>query len=268
MANFVDNVPSPPLDFTFIKDYLFHEGVPVPDPDFMWGCECKGAYGCVTTRPEDCSCGNESHELVKRLAYKHRGVLKYPEENSFAIHECTDKCKCNFRCPNRVVLKGRNVPLEIFKTEKKGWGIRCPIDLPAGQFIDRYVGEVVNGAEAERRGGIQESRGLTYLFDLDKFEEDMEEGSEIYCVDGAEFGGVTRFINHSCAPNLMIHAVTHNRSRLDIYDLALFTCRAVSAGEELTFEYRREEPGAEVPSDRRKWPCYCGASKCRGWLWS
>ncbi|KAF3910247.1 hypothetical protein ABW21_db0204186 [Orbilia brochopaga] len=264
IVNNVDAVPSPPLDFTFVKDYVFRDGVPVPEEEFNWGCKtCKGPFGCATTQIEDCECAKMNHEDLQRLAYKHNGLLKFPQESAYAIHECNAQCDCYSRCPNKVVLKGRKIPLEIFKTENKGW------DLPAGQFIDRYIGEVITPAEADRRTQIQELRGLTYLFDLDKFAEE-DEDQEVYCVDGGDFGGVTRFINHSCEPNLMIHAVTHNRSRLDIYDLALFTCRKVKAGEELTFEYTRSEgveSDEDVPEDKKKFPCYCGAKKCRGWLW-
>ncbi|KAK6529231.1 hypothetical protein TWF281_008412 [Arthrobotrys megalospora] len=289
VVNTVDMVPCPPLEFTFINDYLYREGVPAPNPEFNWGCRCKHAFGCQTTNT-DCECVEANHEGLQRLAYKHNGLLKYPAECAYAIHECNEKCTCNVRCPNKVVLKGRQVPLEIFKTEHKGWGLRCPEDLEAGQFIDRYTGEVITEREADRRTKIQENRGLTYLFDLDKFvEEDVEEGEggegseggssgtgdgqaaqkEVYCVDGAEYGGVTRFINHSCEPNMMVHAVTHNRSDLRTYDLALFTSRKIPAGEELTFEYVRNEgwePGDPIPEDKMKFPCYCGSKKCHGWL--
>ncbi|KAK6511900.1 hypothetical protein TWF481_000804 [Arthrobotrys musiformis] len=278
VVNTVDTVPCPPLDFTFIDDYVYREGVPVPNPDFNWGCGCKNAFGCHTTNTE-CECVEANHEDLRRLAYKHKGLLTYPAENAYAIHECNEKCACNIRCPNKVVLKGRQIPLEIFKTEHKGWGLRCPIDLGAGQFIERYTGEVITEQEAERRTKIQENRGLTYLFDLDKFVEEEEDGEdannegaakkEVYCVDGADYGGVARFINHSCEPNMMVHAVTHNRSDLRTYDLALFTSRKVSAGEELTFEYVRNDglkPGDPIPEDKMKFPCYCGAEKCYGWL--
>ncbi|KAK6510384.1 hypothetical protein TWF506_009494 [Arthrobotrys conoides] len=279
VVNTVDMVPCPPLEFNFLDEYVYRKGVPVPDPDFNWGCECNHAFGCQTTNT-DCLCAEANHDDLQRLAYKHKGLLKYPAENAYAIHECNEKCKCNIRCPNKVVLKGRQIPLEIFKTEHKGWGLRCPIDLDAGQFIDRYIGEVITEQEAERRTKIQEKIGLTYLFDLDKFiEEDEEDGEdsngeeatkkEVYCVDGADYGGVTRFINHSCEPNMMVHVVTHNRSDLRTYDLALFTSRKIPAGEELTFEYVRNEgwkPGDPIPEDKMKFPCYCGAKKCYGWL--
>ncbi|KAF3904335.1 hypothetical protein AA313_de0203185 [Arthrobotrys entomopaga] len=270
IVNTVDTVPCPPLDFTFVNDYVYRDGVQVPDPEFMWGCKtCKGPFGCQTTNIENCECAQMNHEELPRLAYKHTGLLKFPQECAYAIHECNEKCGCYNRCPNKVVLKGRQIPLEVFKTENKGWGLRCPIDLPAGHFIDRYVGEVITEAEAERRTKVQELRGLTYLFDLDKFNDEEEEDAEVYCVDGADFGGVTRFINHSCEPNLMIHAVTHNRSDLRVYDLALFTSRKIPAGEELCFEYVRNddwEAGQEVPEDKKKFPCFCGAKKCHGWL--
>ena len=86
-------------------------------------------------------------------------------------------------------------------------------------------------------------------------------------VDATKRGGIARFINHSCEPNLLVHAVTHNRSDLRTYDLALFTCRKIPAGEELTFEYVRNDdwkPGDPISEDKMKSPCYCGAKKCRG----
>lgn len=38
------------------------------------------------------------------------------------IYECHSRCSCSENCPNRVTSKGRQVPLEIFRTENRGWG--------------------------------------------------------------------------------------------------------------------------------------------------
>lgn len=35
------------------------------------------------------------------------------------VYECNSMCKCDATCPNRVLQKGIQVKLEIFRTEKK-----------------------------------------------------------------------------------------------------------------------------------------------------
>lgn len=66
----------------------------------------------------------------KRFAYHSQGakagLLRGSELNSrLPIYECHDGCKCSKAgCPNRVVERGRQVPLQIFRTHKgeRGWG--------------------------------------------------------------------------------------------------------------------------------------------------
>ena len=40
-------------------------------------------------------------------------------------------------------------------------------NIKRGTFIVEYVGEVITNEEAERRGKVYDSVGMTYLFDLD-----------------------------------------------------------------------------------------------------
>ena len=39
------------------------------------------------------------------------------------IYECNQLCNCESNCKNRVVQHGRTVPLQIFKTKNRGWGM-------------------------------------------------------------------------------------------------------------------------------------------------
>lgn len=79
-------------------------------------------------------------------------------------------------CHNRVLQKGIQVKLEIFKTEKKvigfrilfncestkytcdhpsclqGWAVRAGEAIARGTFVCEYIGEVVNDAEGSKRG--------------------------------------------------------------------------------------------------------------------
>lgn len=131
---------------------------------------------------------------------------------------------------------------------------------------------MVTHQEATARAADGDTRGSSYLFDLDMFtkdeeEDDEEEEREVenYSVDGRSCGAVTRFVNHSCDPNVDIHVVVSYRRDSIVYDLAMFTNKDVRAWEEITCSYTEEAVGNEVPSN--SWPCHCGAANCRGVLW-
>jgi histone-lysine N-methyltransferase SUV39H len=51
-------------------------------------------------------------------------------------------CSCGSICPNRVAQKPRDVPLQIFKTKHRGWGVRTPKALPKGKVIGIFTGSV------------------------------------------------------------------------------------------------------------------------------
>lgn len=40
------------------------------------------------------------------------------------------------------------VKLQLFKTKKKGWGVRCTNDLPCGTFICVYNGNILTEKNA------------------------------------------------------------------------------------------------------------------------
>ena len=55
----------------------------------------------------------------------------------------------------------------MFKTEKCGWGIRCLDDIPKGQFICAYIGEVLTEQVADEIAKKYEDE---YFADLDFIE--------------------------------------------------------------------------------------------------
>ena len=54
---------------------------------------------------------------------------------------------------NRVVARGIKLPLEVFKTEHKGWGVRCVVDIPVGSFVCDYAGLILTDSEAVSAAG-------------------------------------------------------------------------------------------------------------------
>jgi histone-lysine N-methyltransferase SUV39H len=158
--------------------------------------------------------------------------------------------------------------------------------LKRGTFVDLYLGEVITSEEAAVREASA-NRKDNYLFNLDKFGtvdngEDPDELSadvpgaqevdskkeKPYVIDGRHCGNIARFINHSCDPNLVVFAVAGERRDGKIYDLALFTNRAIAAGEELTFSYSEPHPRVLDPNKAGEeyTPCHCGADNCIGYV--
>jgi histone-lysine N-methyltransferase SUV39H len=234
--------------------------------------------------------GGSTMGLPKRFPYsKGTGLLvRSYIDSGYPIYECNKNCGCGgsdeYTCKSRVVQNGRKVGFEIFKTRDRGWGkfyqtfhnvncsnqtigLRCSEPLKMGQFIDTYRGEIITDAEATQRGDESSKDKDSYLFGLDKFSADFGPDEKEYVIDGQNFGGPTRFINHSCDPNCGIYAVSYDKNNLFLYELAFFAVRDIRQGEELTFDYA---PGNEKKDDQVEAdsiPCKCGSENCRKWLW-
>jgi SET domain-containing protein len=129
-----------------------------------------------------------------------------------------------------------------------GHGVYARVDIPAGYVIVEYVGERITKAESNRREIARLERLLrggnapTYVFRLD----------DRHDLDARRGGNVSRWINHSCAPNC--------RALKDRGRIWILADRDIAADEEITFDY-----GYRF----RDWqlnPCRCGASPCLGYI--
>lgn len=152
-------------------------------------------------------------------------------------------------------------------------GVSCPVSIKKGQFLDRYVGEVLTSAEADRRRDVSaiSQRKDVYLFALDKFTspdslDPRLRGAPLE-VDGEFMSGPTRFINHSCDPNLRIFARVGDHADKHLHDLAFFAKRDIAAGEELTFDYVDGDEQGRLEGGEGMTPCLCRSRNCRKFLW-
>ena len=176
------------------------------------------------------------------------------------------KCTCSPACPNRVVQHGRQLPLELFKTACKGWGLRCPNRIPKGTFVACYCGEVITPETAAERAVEYDRVGATYLYDLDLFEESLvKDGFPMYSLDAKKHGYISRFFNHSGDPNMAQFAVFFERGAQQIYEIALFTNSDVPAGHELCFDYSM---GCSEKIREKVGTCFCGSRECRGYIFT
>jgi SET domain-containing protein len=129
-----------------------------------------------------------------------------------------------------------------------GDGVYARVAIPAGYVIIEYKGERITKAESARREAQrleQVRRGRvasTMTFRL----------NARYDIDPRRHGNISRYINHSCAPNC--------RSEKKRGRVWIVAARDIAEGEEISFDY-----GFKF----RHWaanPCRCGAPGCPGYI--
>ena len=298
-----------PKNFRFITASILTPGVSAAEASFRSGCACTDARAC---RYDGCECLSDMlwdeedeeednsdsdveadrRDAAKNKLKRKRAKFAYHSQGPKAgllrsryldsrepIYECHEGCACasaDEPCANRVVERGRCIPLQIFRTADRGWGVRTLVDIKRGQFVDRYLGEILTAREANRRrsAATMARRKDVYLFALDKFSDAASldtrlAGPPLEC-DGEFRAGPTRFINHSCSPNLRIFARVGDHADKHIHDLAFFAVRAIDAGDELTFDY--VDGIVDLVADARHHvagmtPCLCKSANCRKFLW-
>ncbi|XP_064126216.1 histone-lysine N-methyltransferase SETDB2 isoform X5 [Loxodonta africana] len=127
---------------------------------FTDSCDCS--EGCIDITKCAClqltarnakTCPLSSNAITTGYKYK-----RLQRQIPTGIYECSLLCKCNRQmCQNRVVQHGPKVRLQVFKTEKKGWGVRCLDDIDRGTFICIYSGRLLSRANNERPDAIHEN---------------------------------------------------------------------------------------------------------------
>lgn len=240
-----------PPEFTYItKNYLTND-LYVVDSSTVSGCKCKS--GC--SKESEC-CPQLTKETFPYKVLKNNGRVVPRLNVSKKIVECGDLCECGPNCINRLTQKPRSVPLSLFKTEDRGWGVRAIQSINVGSFIIEYVGELIGQAEANRR---PES---AYLFDLNP---DKRTDNRFYTIDAFEFGNLSRFINHSCEPNTHIWFVNTCGGRPENQKICIFSTKFIQKGEEITIDYCGGAEREKMDGDFI--PCTCGSARCRGYVY-
>ena len=149
----------PPFSYvtkSVVGEETLHLDTMCPPNQILNCCSCED--DCRD--PEKCECAKANDGS---FAYNRRRQLLRQRD---VIYECNYRCKCHHsRCKNRVVGRGRSVPLEVFKTDQCGWGVKTLADIPAGTFVCEYIGELITEQEAERRADPR--LGDEYLLSLD-----------------------------------------------------------------------------------------------------
>ncbi|XP_054935738.1 histone-lysine N-methyltransferase SETMAR isoform X1 [Physeter macrocephalus] len=189
--------------------------------------------GCVCLKtpclPGTCSCLRREKNYDDNLCLRHIGSEAKCAEPVF---ECNVLCQCSDHCRNRVVQRGLQFHLQVFKTDRKGWGLRTLDFIPKGRFVCEYAGEVLGFPEVQRRIQLQTIHDSNYIIAV---REHVYNGQVMETfVDPTSIGNIGRFLNHSCEPNLLMIPVRINSM---VPKLALFAAKDIVPEEELSYDY-------------------------------
>ncbi|XP_068133166.1 histone-lysine N-methyltransferase, H3 lysine-36 specific [Hyperolius riggenbachi] len=187
-------------------------------------CNCKAS--------DDHPCGQDS-ECINRML----------------LYECHPSvCPAEEHCQNQAFSKRQYPDVEIFRTLSRGWGLRCKSDIKKGEFVNEYVGEMIDEEECRARIRHAQEHDISnfYMLTLDKDR----------VIDAGPKGNFARFMNHCCQPNCETQKWTVNGDTR----VGLFALCDIKAGTELTFNYNLECLG------NGKTVCKCGAPNCSGFL--
>jgi ankyrin repeat protein len=161
-----------------------------------------------------------------------------------------DAAKCGCPCaltPDQVMHLGV-IPTVLDKRPSEfcqpgldgspGLGLYTTIHLQTGSLIAPYIGELMLSRENMQDEEQYTQEGLMcYAFELPLSEDSnlRPPGRENkVVVDPTRFGGLARYVNHSCHPNLHFVMV---RAGKDLPVLYLYACTDIAAGTELTMSY-------------------------------
>ncbi|XP_059129527.1 histone-lysine N-methyltransferase SETDB2 isoform X1 [Peromyscus eremicus] len=129
----------------------------------MFSDSCDCSEGCIDIKK--CACLQLTAKNAKACPLSPDAVCtgyKYKRLQRLiptGIYECNLLCKCNRQlCQNRVVQHGPQVRLQVFKSEKKGWGVRCLDDIDRGTFVCIYSGRLLSRATPEKTNTDENER--------------------------------------------------------------------------------------------------------------
>lgn len=185
-------------------------------------------------------------------------------------YECNSKCTCFENCWNRKIQKGVGKKLKIdFICKEKGFGVFAREKIKKDEFVCEYIGQIIHKDDAQ----IKIKTNLikkkpNYVLQV---RENYEKMTINTFIDAEENGNVSRFLNHSCDPNLYFDII---RVSHFIPQVAFFALRDIEQGEELTFSYNDSElnnndsvkNNIEEEFQRSYKACLCGSKNCKIFL--
>ena len=141
-----------------------------------------------------------------------------------------------------------NRRIQVRKSGVHGKGVFALQDIPEGETLIEYVGEIITWKEAQRRHPHDpDDPNHTFFFHID----------DKRVIDGGT-GGSAKWINHACDPNC---EADEDEDAGRVFIKAL---RDIEPGEELNYDYGLVLEGRQTKKAKEQFACHCGSRKCRG----
>lgn len=135
----------------------------------------------------------------------------------------------------------------VRKSSVHGRGAFAVRPIRKGSRLVEYTGRKLTQDQAdELYPDDDDEPHHTFLFELD----------DEWVIDASVRGNKARWINHSCDPNC--EAVIED-GRIWIEAI-----RSIRSGQELNYDYGFILDEPHTPAAKRRYPCRCGAVRCRG----
>ncbi|KAF7191242.1 Histone-lysine N-methyltransferase E(z) [Pseudocercospora fuligena] len=236
-----------------------HPGLPCESAKcscFVEHIMCEKSCSCSRTCPrkfQGCSCSSEKtgrgQKLVcfddDRCACFQRGRECDPDLcGACGVCSVLDPVykyrELRGQCRNASIQRGVAKHTMIGDSGIHGLGLYTCEDIRPHDFLGEYKGEIINKAEADRRGAVYEHQKLSYLFSLNETQE----------IDSTYFGNKVRFINHADKSkcNIYPRIIMVNT----VFRIALYGQKKVKPGEELFFDYGPMFPDEQLGGKTQK----------------
>ena len=140
--------------------------------------------------------------------------------------------------------------IQVRRSGVHGKGVFALQDIPKGEKIIEYVGEVISWKQADKRQSSDpDDPNHTFFFSIG-------DGKKV--IDANVGGNAARFINHSCKPNC------ESDEDEETQRVFIKSIRDIKAGEELNYDYGLVIDEKHTKALKAQYRCLCGAKKCRG----
>ncbi|XP_010429320.1 PREDICTED: histone-lysine N-methyltransferase SUVR5-like [Camelina sativa] len=258
--------------FNYVTKSILHPSMDLVKENLQLRCGCRSSV-CSPVTCDHVYLFNNDFEDARdiygkpmRFRFPYDDKQRIILEEGYPVYECNDFCGCSRTCQNRVLQNGVHVKLEVFRTESKGWGLRACEHILRGTFVCEFIGEVIDQEEANKRRNQYGKEGCSYIQEIDANMNDIGrliEGESDYVIDATTHGNISRYINHSCSPNLVNHQVIVDSMESPLAHIGLYASMDIAAGEEITRDYGRRLVTSGKETEH---PCHCKATNCRGSL--
>jgi [histone H3]-lysine9 N-dimethyltransferase len=267
LVNEVDHEKGP-VHFTYTNQVKYLR--PLSSMKKLQGCGCQSV--CL---PGDTSCACGQHNGGD-LPFSSSGLLSCRKP---IVYECGESCNCSTNCRNRVTQKGSRLHFEVFRTTNRGWGLRCWEPIRAGSFICEYAGEVIDELKFNLNDSeddyifqtvcpgektLKWNYGPELIGEVSTYVSPDEFEPLPVKISAKNMGNVSRFMNHSCSPNVFWQPVQYDHGDDGHPHIMFFALKHIPPMTELTYDYGVAGAESSGSGSRRTKNCVCGSQNCRG----